>query len=398
MTDTTRKRNVLVVESGEGVGGSAFSMFRIVKCLDKPRFDPQVFVYYQSAAFDSIREIGIPVTILPQRSMFPRQMLDNSNWLKRMRNYIALYGNLSIELLTNGLRLARHIRRNNIDLVHCNNGVFENFSAVFAARLTGTPCIAHIRGTEPIMKIEKLVHRWLAKIIVLNKDMYDAYVDVFGRRKVQLVYNGVDLDIFGNADPQKLKNEFSIKKDQFCVGTFARLVEGKGIPEFLQAASEASQVIDNIRFFVAGGGDPDSDFEDRLHAESRRLGLQDKLVFAGWRDDVRDFMSAMDLVLQVSTTYPEGMSLAPIEAMALSRPVIVTDNPGYANIVLPGRTGFVVPVSEIDQLGSLVIKLAQDRELARELGENAYQRVLEEFEYGIVVGRIEKIYDEVLGA
>ena len=113
---------------------------------------------------------------------------------------------------------------------------------------------------------------------------------------------------------------------------------------------------------------------------------------------MRDFMSAMDLVLQVSTTYPEGMSLAPIEAMALSRPVIVTDNPGYANIVLPGRTGFVVPVSEIDQLGSLVIKLAQDRELARELGENAYQRVLEEFEYGIVVGRIEKIYDEVLGA
>ena len=390
-------KNVMIIESGEGVGGSAFSMYRIIKGLDESRYRPHIFVYYRTPVFAEIEALGVPVTVLPIRSPFPRALPDDDTLFRRCRNYVSVYGNLLFETFSNGIRLARIIRKAGIDIVHCNNGIFENFAAVFAARLTGTPCISHVRGTEPIMKVERLFQRWISRIIVLNHEMFDLYVDVFGAERVSLVYNGVDLDEFEDSDPQKIRDEFSIDVNSFCVGTFTRLIEGKGIPEFLQVAACACEEHDDLIFFVAGrGAAPNSKFEAGLYAQAERLSLGERIIFAGRRDDVQDCMSAMDLVLQISTTYPEGMSLAPIEAMALSKPVIVTDIAGYENIVVHGKTGFVVPAGDIDILTELVGRLAGDRDLARGLGESARQRVLEKFDHRIVAGRVEEIYAQTL--
>jgi glycosyltransferase involved in cell wall biosynthesis len=392
-----KTRNVLIIESGEGVGGSAFSMYRIIKYLDKSRYRPHAFVYYKTAVFSEIADLGVPVVKLPVYSVFPRELPENGSLLRRVRNYVVVYGNLIIETLFNGFRLARYIRRTDIDLVHCNNGFFENFAAAFAARITNRPCVSHVRGTEPLMKIEKSLGSWVSKFIVLNPDMYDLYSEAFGPTSVRLVYNGVDLDEFERPDAQKIRDEFSLSSNDFCIGTFARLVEGKGIPEFLQMAARLGQSHDYLKFFIAGGGAEDgSDFVNDLHTLADELGISDKVIFAGWRDDVRDCMAAMDLVLQISTTFPEGMSLAPIEAMTLSKPVIVTDNPGYANVIADGHTGYVVPSGDVDALVVRVRQLIDDRDLARNLGRNGRARVLDQFDYRIVAGHIQDIYVEAL--
>jgi glycosyltransferase involved in cell wall biosynthesis len=397
MMNSEQPKNIMIIESGEGVGGSAFSMYRIIKYLDSSKFRPQVVVYYRTPVFSKIEALGVNVTVLPTHSPFPHKSLDDDTFFTRCRNYLSVYGNLFFETLGNGIRLARIIRKVGIDIVHCNNGFFENFAAVFAARLTGTPCIAHIRGTEPLMKIERLLHRWMSKIIVLNQEMFDVYADAFGADKVSLIDNGVDLDEFDNSDPQKIRDEFSIDGKTFCVGTFARLVEGKGVPEFLQAAARACEKHNNMMFFVVGGGTtPNSEFELSLHALVKHLGIGDRVIFAGWRDDVQDCMSAMDLIVQISTTFPEGMSLAPIEAMALSKPVIVTDIAGYANIVIHGKSGLIVPVGDVDILTELIGRLANDRDLARRLGESGRERVLEKFDSRIVARRVEEIYAQTL--
>ena len=63
--------------------------------------------------------------------------------------------------------------------------------------------------------------------------MFEHYLPVFGDERVYIIYNGVDLDAFQNPDPARIRREFGIGPDTFAIGTFARLVEGKGIPEFL---------------------------------------------------------------------------------------------------------------------------------------------------------------------
>lgn len=390
-------RKVLFVESGLGYGGSAFSLARLVKSLDPARYEPHVVVSHGGEGFERVRSLGIPVRILPFfRPLFSRSPQDNT-LRSKVRNFSSVYGNLGADTLYNGIRLASYIRRHRIDLVHLNNGLAENLSGAFAARLARVPCVAHLRGTEWLTKVDKRFATWVSAVITLNSSMFQHCVPVFGNDKVHLIFNGVDLDAFQDPRPEKIRQEFGIRPNTFLVGTFARLVEGKGIPEFVAAAARVNRLHRDSRFFIIGH-EPmaNKGFEVSMRKLAAELGLSDQLVFAGWRNDRIDMMAAMDVVLQISTTFPEGMSLAPLEAMALGRPVIVTSIPGYEFCVDGGRTGFVVAPGDVEALADKVLMLACDRDLGQRMGEEGYRKALREFDIRLTAARVREVYDQVL--
>jgi glycosyltransferase involved in cell wall biosynthesis len=295
------------------------------------------------------------------------------------------------------MRLATLTKKLDIQVVHCNNGIFENFAAVFAARLANVPCVSDVKGTEPLLKIERLFSGWIKRAIVLNQAMFDQYSAAFGKERVRLVFECVDMDSAKHPNTSKIRIEFAIRPGTFCIGTFARLIEGKGIPEFIKAAAEVLKIKENVQFFIVGDAvSGTSDFEQSLRTLAHELGVDQHLTFTGWRSDVIDIMSAMNVVLQISTTFPEGMPLAPIEAMALRKPVVVSDIAGYTDIVDDGETGFIVPAGDVKSLVAAVIKIVADEDLARNLGSNGQQKVLKYFDAKIRARRIQEIYDEVL--
>jgi glycosyltransferase involved in cell wall biosynthesis len=394
----TMPRRVLLVESGPGQGGSAFSLLRLVKSFDRSRYEPSVVVFCSAEPFERIRSLGVPVIRLDFfRPLFERACADHGVWT-RARNYCSFYGNLGADALRNGLRLARHIRRNRIDIVHLNNGILENLPAVFAARLAGVPCVSHLRGTEPLLRFEEYFVDWIAAVITLNRTVARDVSRVFPEEKVRLICNGVDLDAFQNPDPERIRREFGLQPGTLAVGTFARVVEGKGIPEFIAAAAEVNKQHGQSRFFIVGN---DSSTEKTFEADMRRLardmGLGRELIFTGWRDDRIDIMAAMDVVLQISTTFPEGMSLAPLEAMALSKPVIVTRIPGYEFCVDEGRNGYIVAPGDTVALAARVLALAHDRVLAERMGREGRRKAELEFDVRLTARRVENVYDRVLG-
>jgi glycosyltransferase involved in cell wall biosynthesis len=227
--------------------------------------------------------------------------------------------------------------------------------------------------------------------------MFDRYVPAFGEKNVHIIYNGVDLDAFQNPCPDRIRREFGVEPGEFAVGTFARLVEGKGIPEFIAAASRVTRRRGQYRFFIVGDdASEDRAFERAMRRLAEDAGLGDRLVFTGWRNDRIDVMAAMDLVLQISTTFPEGMSLAPLEAMALGKPVIVTDIPGYEFSVDDGKTGFVVSPGDVETLAERVLLLAENRELAQRLGRESRGKAVREFDVRLTARRVQALYDEVL--
>src|SRR6266446_2267911 len=148
-------RKVLFIESGPGYGGSAFSLFRLVKSLDRTRYEPHVVVFHGARPFDDIRSLGVPVTTLHIPRPFRDSPPGSRSLLTRARTYLSFYGNLAADTFYNGIRLARYIRRNRIEIVHLNNGIIENLCGVFGARLAHVPCVSHARGTELLMKVEK---------------------------------------------------------------------------------------------------------------------------------------------------------------------------------------------------------------------------------------------------
>jgi len=384
-------RKVLFVESSLGSGGSAFSLLRLVKSLDQTRYQAHVVVFHDSDIFQQIRSLGIPVHTIPFFQLFGRREPKGRGLWTWGRNYCSVYGNLAAEAVYDGIRLARYVRREQIDVVHLNNGLYENVSGAVAAHLARIPCVSHVRGTVGIPKIEKYIAPFIAAIITLNHRVFEEYALMCGREKVRLIRNGVDLDAFENPDPERIRREFDIAPGAFAVGTFVRLVDGKGVAEFITTASRVSREHGDARFFVIGH-DPSKNghFEASMRKLAGEAGLGDRLTFTGWRNDRIDIMAAMDVVLQISTTFPEGMSLAPLEAMALGKPVIVTNIPGYEFCVDDEKTGFVVALTE------KVLILARDNNLARRMGQEGYRKARSQFDVRLTARQVEKLYDQVL--
>jgi len=391
-------RRVLFIESGPGHGGSAFSLLRLVKSLDRARYEPHVVVFHDAHAFDDIRSLGVPVTTLRISRPVPAGLAKGRGAFGGTQKSVSFYGNLAADTLVNGMRLRSYIRRNGIDVVHLNNGIVNNLCGVLGARLAHIPCVSHARGTESLLKVEKRCAPWISAVITLNSTMRAHYASAFGSQKTHLIHNGVDLDAFQAPDPERIRREFRIEPHDFAVGTFARVVDGKGIPEFLAAADRVSKAEPHARFFVVGGDSAkDRAFEIKMRERADRMGLGSQVVFMGWRSDRNDVMAAMDLILQISTTFPEGMSLAPLEAMALGKPVIVTNIPGYEFCVDDGRTGFVIEPGDIQALTEKVQMLARDRHLALKMGQEGYQKALKEFDVRLTAAAVQEVYDQILG-
>jgi glycosyltransferase involved in cell wall biosynthesis len=390
-------RNIAYIESGVGFGGSPVSLHRLVKSINRNLYNPHVIVYAFSPSIERIKSLGIDIELFRFYSPFPTNQLESKAMIATARNNVFFYGNLFSEALINGLKLVKIFKKNRIDLVHLNNGILNNLPGVIAARLCRIPCVSHIRGTELTLKVERLFLGWVAYIITLNVDMFKHYVSLLGDAKVGLIFNGVDLDSFENPRRQKIRKEFDLSHDTFAIGTAVRFDEGKGIPEFIKAAAQVINVSDNVKFFIIGDNPfGRSSFVNSIKQLTTDLGLEKRLIFTGWRTDIVDVLSAMDLIVQVSTTFPEGMSLVPIEAMALSKPVIVSSIPGYHNLVEEGKTGFIVPPGDVDFLSKKILTLTGDRILAEKLGANGYQKVLKEFDIRITVGKVQEIYGKLL--
>lgn len=391
-----KKKKILYYESGSSFGGSAVSLYRLVKYLDKESFRPYVFVHGVGPRIKLIMNMGVHVR---QLSFYhPIAPVDNKSerLIMSIVQNLSFYVNLCVNTMLNASIFYKTIKSNNINLIHLNNGIFENFPALMAAKLCGIPCVSHVRGTEPLTKVDRTFGRWASKIITLNSEMHALYTHVFGADKACIVFNGVDLDAFENVDTCKLRHEYQVEDDSYVVGTIARLVPGKGIPEFIKAAAEVIKVNRKLIFFIIGD-DPNLDrsFEYKMKLLCSNLGINDHMVFTGWRDDVIDLMSGLDLVVQVST-YPEGMSLTPIEAMALGKPVITSNVSGYTDTVEHGVTGFIVPAGDITKLANEIQRLAADKHLSEQLGPNGRQKALREFDAKITAKRIETIYHDIL--
>jgi len=390
---------IAIYETGSGFGGSAVSLYRIVKNLDRARFAPLVIVHGLGPKIHEIKAMGVEVReldVLRPGKMLEKVLEKRENSLigKIMAN-CAFYLVFIINNVVNGLKLCKMIRQNGIKLLHLNNGIHEGFAGLLAAWLTGIPCIAHVRGTEPLTRLEKATGKKLSRMITLNSRVFSEYKEEFGAEKVDFIFNGVDLESFTGVKALDFYEEFGIERQGPAIGTIARLVQGKGIDVFLRAAVEVLNETDGTVFFVVGDDPFEGQYERELKGLCRELGIEQRVIFTGWRSDVSRVLAALDVVVQVST-FPEGMSLTPIEAMALKKPVITSDVPGYTDTVVDGECGFVVPAGDHHALAGRILTLVNDKDLAHQMGEAGRERVEAFFDARVTVERVQEVYEDCL--
>ena len=215
----------------------------------------------------------------------------------------------------------------------------------------------------------------------------------FSRRN-EVIYNGVDTDEFRddwNAEQRRaLRRRLGFRDADYVIGISALLRPEKNHLQLVDAVARLRASGIPAKALMIGDGE----MRGAIEARAGELKVGGDIVITGLQQDVRPCIAACDATVLCSVT--EAFSLAAIEAMALSRPVVHSDVGGAAEMILPGRNGFLFPVGDTAALVSRLAILA-DGAVARRMGHSAREMVEARFSEKTMVDRYERLLLELCG-
>jgi len=286
------------------------------------------------------------------------------------------------------------------DIIHVN-GSQDHWVFGLANRLLGRPqCLVRTRhNTYRVSNSlpNRILNRaWTDYEIVVCQTVCStlAAQSAFDGRRMCAIHNGVDAAAY-QPDPEarrEARAEFGYGEEHLVCGIAARLVDAKGHEFLFKAAAQLRNDLPGLRLFVLGQGDKEPD----LRRLARDLGVADRVLFAGFRDDVARCVQAFDFGVQPSIDC-DTSSFSLKEEMAAEKAVIASDYGGLTEIVTDGVEGLVVPAGTVDPLACAIRTLADDPDLRGRMGKAGRGRVLREFSIQAFASRTLDAYGRALG-
>lgn len=187
---------------------------------------------------------------------------------------------------------------------------------------------------------------------------------------------GIDVTEYDISDSAKAKRgvykELGISLDKKLIICVARLIAQKGVGYYIAAAIKICSQRNDVCFLLVGNGP----LMSQLYHSVAKVCLEGRVQLLGWRDDVARLSKAAD-VFVLPSYYPEGLSIAVLEAMASGKAVITTNNRGCEDSVKNNVTGIVIPMCNLIELEKSITDLLNDSQLRKSLGKNARSYVLD---------------------
>jgi glycosyltransferase involved in cell wall biosynthesis len=210
--------------------------------------------------------------------------------------------------------------------------------------------------------------------------------------KMTVIHSGVDLNKFRDVfvDPVQLKQEIGIPADALLIGTVAAMAGHKDYPNLLNAAAEVVKVRENV-FFCAVGDGP---LEPEIRQLAKELDLDNRFVFAGFREDVGHFLKSFDIFVLASKH--EGLGTSLLDAQALGLSIVACDSGGIPEIIEHEQSGLLVPPRNSKALADGLLRLIDDKALRERLGKNARHSV-KAFDINLTVEKYIDLYRELIG-
>ncbi|HUI10551.1 MAG TPA: glycosyltransferase family 4 protein [Bacteroidota bacterium] len=300
-------------------------------------------------------------------------------------------------------RLARIIRSREIQIVHCQHS--RDLSLVVpAADISGAaPKIILSKRVGSYIHKRDLFHRYtyarVARVLAISEVIHRNVLETTPTPpdRVLTLHDAIDTHVFdpARADGGRIRREFGFSPETAVIGFVGRFSPGKGHEELLQAAATVHASRPGARFLIVGeASSGEEHYAEGIRRMSAELGLDGTVTFAGFRRDIPDLMAAFDILAFPS--HAESFGVVLIEAMAMGLPVVSTNCDGVLDIVVDGETGIFVRPREPGEFASALFRLLDSGELRGRLGAAGRRRALDLFDRESQIGRLEKIYREVL--
>jgi glycosyltransferase involved in cell wall biosynthesis len=292
------------------------------------------------------------------------------------------------------LWLAKKLKDNHIDIVH-THGCSANTIGRIAAVMAFTPVIiTHLHSTyydytAKLRIIDWILSFFTKKIICCSQAVADfarGREKIF-RSKLEVVYNGVDINAFDRFVPIVRDYNATI-----VVGCIASLTAHKGQKYLLEAVKILKEKFNKKISLVFVGDGPEKFF---LTQYSRQLNIEYQVLFKGIIVDIMPLIYFFDLVVLPSCER-EGLGLVLLEAMAAAKPVIGTTVGGINEIIRDKQNGLLVPPKNALALAQAINFMLENQDWAVSLGMAGYCTVREKFSQQAMIEKIENIYNACL--
>jgi glycosyltransferase involved in cell wall biosynthesis len=210
------------------------------------------------------------------------------------------------------------------------------------------------------------------------------------------VYSGMELSKFYHArdkiNYKEKYEELGINAEDFLIGNVARLEIRKGHKFLLDAFKNVveKQKDGHVKLLIIGEGNKRKYLENYV----KELNLGDKVIFAGYREDVEELMAVMDIF--VLTSLREGLPRVLVQAAAVGMPSVAFNIDGVSEIIKDNYNGFLVKVKDVEQLENRIVKYMNNKELVLLHGRNGREFIENKWSMKGMVDRIDKIYQKLI--
>lgn len=298
-------------------------------------------------------------------------------------------------------KLVVFLHEHRFDIVHTHTSK-AGILGRWAAWLSGVPHIIHTPHghvfygyfnefvTKVFLWVEQLTVPITDKIICLTELGKKEHLKYgVGREdKLKVIHSGVDMNVFQSLE-QTLFSDVDVDK-KIIVGVVARLEPVKGIDVLIDAVPLILNNSKNVEFWIVGDGTEKNNLKEKVS----KIGLEDKVLFYGHRDDVQALISEMDIFVLPSRN--EGMGRVIVEAMALGKPVVASKVGGVPDLVEHDVNGMLVPSEDPEALSKKILDLIVHKDKRIVLGERGRKKVQREYSLQKMISDIENLYQDLV--
>jgi glycosyltransferase involved in cell wall biosynthesis len=316
-------------------------------------------------------QLGLDVVAIKENSSFDRKVID---------------------------QIKKVIETRSIDIIHTHD-FRSNIYGIICAKKMKLPMVSTCHGWisnnikgKIYTSIDKYLLRFHDQVIVVSEVMKDHLIkNGLKSEKVHVINNALLVsDYVVRKGNNKFRNEFNISPENKLIANIGRLSQEKRQDNFLKAAKHLDEVNKNIFFALIGVG-PE---EDRLKSLAYDLGISDKVIFTGYREDMVDVYNGLDLVVQSSNT--EGMPNVVLESLLMGVPVIATNVGGTAQIIKHGIHGILIEPEDLNGLKKALSEYIQNVERHNKMALEGRQHVITNFNQESRVEKLFNVYESLV--
>lgn len=369
---------IIYIDHSLGASGAQKSLLSLMENLDRTQYGCAVLCPSSSLLAERAERLGMTV--------YPFDYI----WLSRN----PLTALKAIPSIARFVKLVRSVSKNEMQVIlHTNTAVAAVYGGI-ASRMLSLPWVCHVRD---ILKpgLHSYIYRKMlsafADSIVCVSNATRRY---YGGRVIA-IYNGIDAEAFCRGAVSDVDVcGIGLPSASPIVGMVGQMAKWKGHEVLVDAAPSIIKRFPKVRFIIVGESIHEDESDRSLSKKIEAMGLKDKFIFTGYREDIASLLSVVDVYVHPSI-YADPLPRAILEAMASGKAIVASDIGGIKEMITNGVDGLLVQPGNARELAWAVISVLNNADFAEGLGTKARKKVVEKFSLSGHVRSIEQIYKNI---